>query len=820
MSKAKKQKQGEATLKKIEKKYRNLLDSLVEGIWVINKDSHTTLVNPQMSKMLGYQEDEMVGQHLFNFMDEQGIELCKRNLERRQQGIKEQHEFEFLRKDGSRIYTLMSTAPVFDEEGNFNGAIASVKDISEQKRMEQAVRISQETMTAVLDNAPAVIYLVDEENRLQFVNRTWEQIFNTTKDAVIGKSIYNLFPKEVADQFSEKNRRVIEKGELVEEEEIVPLKDEIHTYITQKFLLPDGLYPNRVLGGISTDITHQKKQESELRLAASVIESTTEGIMVTDPKLRIVSINPAFTVVTGFTQEEVVGKKPSVLSSGKHDHDFYKQMWQEIKTTGRWSGEIWNRRKNGEVYPEWLNIMAIRNEQNKITNYAGIFSDLEGQEQFRERLHDLAYFDALTGLPNRTLFNDRLSTLLAQASREETQFAVLFLDLNRFKYINDTFGHTAGDQLLKFVAKQLVNCVRDTDTVARLGGDEFVIILPNIHSADSAANIATMILEVFSTEEFILDNHEVFINFSIGISIFPDNAEDIESLLASADTAMYRAKKSGSANYSFYTEDMSAQFRERLLLETDIRRGIERNEFFLLYQPQYDIKSKQMIGCEALARWDHPQRGMVFPGEFIPVAEETGLILPLGEWILDAAISQAAKWQQEGKDLILAVNISALQLQHPHIERLLESIISSPLTEPYPIELEFTETVLMENADKVQGVLEQLGALGVKFSIDDFGTGYSSLSYLKRFAVDKLKIDRSFVRDITVDVNDSEISSTIIAMGRNLNLRVIAEGVETVEQYELLKSQGCDEVQGFLFSKPMLPEEISELIDDCYSTNT
>jgi diguanylate cyclase (GGDEF)-like protein len=490
-------------------------------------------------------------------------------------------------------------------------------------------------------------------------------------------------------------------------------------------------------------------------------------------------------------------------------------MWRKLNANGTWSGEILNRRKDGEIYPEWLNIITIYDSHQQPIYRAGIFSDLSDVTQFKERLQYLAFYDQLTELPNRSLLEERIQTSITLANRDDDKLAVLFIDLDRFKNINDTLGHRVGDDLLKFAAGKLKGALRESDTLARFGGDEFVIVLHGIHSQADAKKVADKILLIFDGEPFTQEEREIFIGCSIGISLFPDNGSNSDELIKAADTAMYQSKHAGGRQFSVYMNAMSEHFLERLSMENDLRRSIEREEIFMVYQPQIDVTNNRVLGCEALIRWNHPKHGLVSPGKFIPLAEETGLIGQLGEYVLETSIAQAKRWHAEGHtDLRIALNVSSMQLRAPNINSLLSKVISNDNNNRCKIELEITESTLMEQSDDVLRLLQVMRKNGVQISIDDFGTGYSSLSYLKQLPVDRLKVDQSFVRNIANDSSDAAIVITIISMARNLGLDVIAEGVETIEQMEYLSQNECNEAQGFLFSHPLPPQEISKILNN------
>jgi len=544
-----------------------------------------------------------------------------------------------------------------------------------------------------------------------------------------------------------------------------------------------------------------------LDLFAQVFENSGEAIVITDEERNIVAVNQAFTQMTGYEPADVMWKNPKLLSSGRQTPEFYRTMWQSINETGRWQGEIWNRRKNGEIYPEWLSIGTVKDEGGKVSNYISIFNDITHRKESEQHIQFLAHYDLLTRLPNRALFGDRILQALAAAKRSGKKVALLFLDLDRFKSINDSLGHLAGDLLLQSVATRLKSCVREMDTVCRQGGDEFMVLLTEIEKAEDAAHIAMKIVAAMSEPHHIESSH-LIVTFSIGISMYPDDAADSHLLVKNADAAMYHAKEKGRNNFQFFTPDMNAEASERLALESDLRRALKQEEFLLHYQPQIDNRSGKVVGIEALIRWQRPGCGLVSPAKFIPIAEDCGLINKIGEWVLGAACAQNKKWQDEGLlNVPVAVNISALQFHQKNFRETIAQALHKSGLEPGYLELEITEGITVKDIETTVRSLYEFKLMGVLISIDDFGTGYSSLSYLKRFPIDKLKIDQSFVRDITTDADDAAIVQTIISMGHGLRLKVIAEGVETAEQLAFLKERDCDEIQGYYFSKPLAADE-------------
>ncbi|MEW5942505.1 MAG: EAL domain-containing protein [Pseudomonadota bacterium] len=584
-------------------------------------------------------------------------------------------------------------------------------------------------------------------------------------------------------------------------------------HIQAEVILDDGGNVARVTGTVQ-DITQRRQAEENLRLADKVFENSIEGIMITDARGTILRVNKAFTGITGYSQEEIVGKSPRVLRSNRHDDAFYRDMWAMLLEYGYWQGEIWNRRKTGEVYPEWQAIIAIRDERGEAVNYLAVFADISKQKVAEERAQHLAYYDALTELPNRMLMLDRLRQALIIADANKWRVAVLYLDLDRFKSINDTLGHPFGDKLLQAVAGRLSDCVSESDTFARFSGDKFTAVLTNLGNKQDAAVVAQGMLDALA-EPFVLEGHEVFVSPSIGIASYPQDAGNGDDLVKNAEAAMYHAKEWGGNGYRFYNADMNATASKRITMENGLRRALERGEFVLYYQPQLSLRSGRIIGMEALLRWQHPELGLVAPGEFIPLLEENGLIVRVGEWVLRTACTQNRAWQEEGlPPLRVAVNLSVYQFRQSDLVDAVRHALEDAGLEPKYLELEITESTLIQDVQATITTLQQLHELGVQIAVDDFGTGYSSLSYLKRLPIHKIKIDRSFVQDICCDPDDSAIASAIISLGHSLNMQVIAEGVETEEQLRYLREEGCDKIQGYLFSRPLPADAFLRIVKE------
>ena len=714
-------------------------------------------------------------------------------------------------------------APVFSAERHYQlhvspfestpptgrGAILTLVDDTERLTHERDVRTSQKRLMSIMNNSTSLITLKDLGGRYEFVNRKFEELFNLKAADVIGKTDVAIFPGRIADEFRAKELDAVRKQKPVEEEDHLYLADGEHYLLSIRFPLRDE---EGVAYGVctqSTEITQRKHAEHQLKLAARVFDRSSEGIVVTDAQQKILTINDAFTTVTGYTSEEVVGKSPQLLNSGKHEPAFYADMWEKLREQGWWQGEIWNRRKNGDIYPEWLTINTVHDADGKVINYIGIFSDISIVKDSQRRMEFLATHDELTALPNRTLFLDRMRQSIARAERGGTSFAILFIDLDNFKIVNDSLGHDAGDILLREVSRRLRDCTRAADTVARFGGDEFAVLIEEANSSD-ADMTASRIRDTLQMP-IMIDGHPVHASASIGICLYPDDGNEAHLLLKNADAAMYQAKESGRSTHHFFTQELRDRADERLRLETGLRYAIENNQLVLHYQPQIELTTGTVIGIEALVRWQHPEQGMIAPDRFIPLAEKSQLIDMLGEWVMTEACRQLSVWLAEGRHIHqMSVNVSAEQFRRSDLVKTLQRLLNHFHLPANYIMLELTESALMVDTDRVQAILNELKVLGVRLSIDDFGTGFSSLSYLRRYPLDELKIDRSFVDDVTEKGDDQAIAKTILSMADTLKLTTVAEGIETHEQAELLRTFGCPIGQGYLFAKPMPAREVAD----------
>lgn len=569
----------------------------------------------------------------------------------------------------------------------------------------------------------------------------------------------------------------------------------------------------RGLFGTLTDVTERRLDEEQRLLWANVLEASRESVIITDADGRILKVNRAFEEITGYSASEAVGQNPRLLQSGRHDRDFYVTMWAGLLGTGRWRGEVWNRRKDGEIYPAFLSLSAVRDAAGT-TRYIGISSDVSEQKTAAERVQFLSHHDPLTGLPNRSLFDALLEQALASARREKRRMAVLSVDVDLFKTFNESFGHAEGDRLLRDLAGRLSGCLRGGDALARPGGDEFLVLIPNVADAGDLGKIAQKLLDVAS-HSFEAASKKVTLTASLGIAVYPGDADDGQGLLRASEAAMYHAKESGRNNFQFFAREMNRRTVEALEMETRLLRALVGDELFLEFQPQVEIETGRIVGAEALVRWRDPERGVIGPGVFIPLAEERGLVAPIGEWVLRRACEESMRWRREGKGALpVAVNISALQFRQAGFEKRLARILGETGIDPNLLELELTESILMKDAEQVIGLLQRLREQGIRFAIDDFGTGWSSLAYLRRFPIDRLKIDQSFVRDLGKDPGADSIVQAIISLARNLRLRAVAEGVETKKQLAFLRFHGCDEAQGFLLCRPVAPEVLWARVAD------
>ncbi|MBL1257163.1 EAL domain-containing protein [Methylocystis sp. Sn-Cys] len=714
-------------------------------------------------------------------------------------------EHRLLAKDGQyRFYWLEATLQ-HDPKGKEEGAVVCATDITAIKKQHDALLDSERELR--------------EAQRIAQIGR-WEVDLTTNEVIYRSEEMAHICKTSALPRRYDDCLAIIhpEDRQAVDEAFQASIRDRRLFNASCRLRLAGGRIKWAQLRGVTLcdengrpvrangtlqDVTAQRQTDEQLNLAASVFETSLNGVVITDAEARIIKVNPAFSRILGYAPDDVIGKRTNIFRSKRHNAAFFKQLWAKLKSEGEWHGEIWDRRKDGDSIPLWQNISAVRDGDGSVKNYISVFYDLTEQKRSAAHIHHLAYYDSLTDLPNRQLFNERCEQAMKLAHRTGRKMCLLFLDLDRFKYINDSLGHPIGDELLRAVARRLMQNLRQGAMIARLGGDEFVVLLQNTQGPEDGQEVAHKIIAVLSSP-FIVQGHRLEVGASIGLSCYPGDGEDSATLIKNADLAMYQAKEEGRGKYLFYRSHLTDQAQERQFLEGELRKALEQGELFLNYQPQVDLADGRLVGSEALLRWRHPERGIIPPDKFIPIAEETSLITQLGEWALRAACRQAMEWMRKGLGLHrIAVNISGVQIERSDLVGLVADVLAETGLPSKFLELEITETYVMRQAQKNVKVLDGLRSCGVSLAIDDFGTGQSSLAYLKRLPVNKLKIDRSFVSDLPSGENEAAITRAIVALGHSLHLKVLAEGIETAAQAEFLKGLGCEEAQGFLFSRPL-----------------
>jgi diguanylate cyclase (GGDEF)-like protein/PAS domain S-box-containing protein len=661
------------------------------------------------------------------------------------------------------------------------------------------------------EHVPYPYQSLDNKGIITNINKKWCEITGYTKDEAIGQK-FSIFTDESYEKLKALFKKFLDNKHI--ENEKIKIKIKNGEIILANFT---GNISN-INGELKThcifkDITTEEKIEKKLKLSDIVFENTTEGILITDAQNHIVSVNNAFTNITGYTQEEVLGQNPKILSSGEQNENFYNNLWSDLHTTGQFIGEIWNRKKSGELYPEWLNISIVKDSKNKILNYVAIFSDITKMKKSNERIEFLAHHDPLTNLPNRLLLKARLDQSITRAKNAKEILAIIFIDIDNFKIINDTYGHSIGDKIINLVALRLQRNLRVDDTISRIGGDEFILVIENVSDVKNIEKIANKILNDF-IEPIKLQEYLFEVTISMGITLFPENGLNAEELIKNADTAMYSAKNAGKNQFQFYKNEMTNDIFEKIIMKNEISDGLKNEDFEVYYQPQINIQENKIVGAEALIRWNYKNSRLIFPNEFISYAEETKLIIPMGEFVLKKSCLFLKKLQDLNllNDGIIAVNISNVQIKNSDLLKTIKECLDYSKLDAKYLEIEITESYIMDNIQESIITLDNLKELGLKLAIDDFGTGYSSLSYLKRFPIDKLKIDKSFVDELPKSSKDAAIAKTIIKLAKGLEMKVIAEGVEKKEQNDFLKTEKCDEVQGWFYGKALRENDFIEFV--------
>lgn len=785
--------------------YFNLFENLPLSSFLIGEHGKILDLNPPALALMGFKSArQALNCNLSRIFDDMStawlLASLKTNnsekVQRRLQGTNFKHQP--LIVDA----TLIALPPNNSLKGQ---AMLVLKDASLETKLEAQSRL----FSAVMAHSPAMIFVLDPDFNILLANKEFE-VFHQLTSSVIGRNALEFFSDDSIKRLNTYFDALYLRGlpQTYEYEYVSPHGDKVFYLQTTAFAIRDERGNITSAGFITTDVTAKMDAETRLQTAMQIFSEGSEGIIIADPQSRILSVNRAFEQITGYLQHEVIGKKPSILSSGKHDSPFYRDMWHVINTQGHWEGEIWNKRKSGELYPQWLNISRLPKHGPIVKNYIAVFSDITERLENQKFIESLAYYDSLTGLANRNLLRNRVEQMVKIAERHAETFTLLFIDLDKFKDINDVHGHDIGDQLLVKLSEKMRQLFRESDTLCRLGGDEFVVVLPDANEKSALAKAVQLVELIANPVQ--LGDLLLKVTASIGLVEFPRDGNDYPTLLKHADFAMYRAKAAGKNQVSAFDHAMIADLHRRLKLTAALEHALEQQEMHLVYQPILSVQHK-IVGFEALLRWRHSEFGIVPPDEFIPIAEESGLIHDIGLWVLAQALKQLNRWQQQfGQDLYMSVNVSAPQFWSELFPEKVAKCLSECQIEPHGLQLEVTERVAMQEPAVAAQVMKQLKQHGASIALDDFGTGYSSLAYLKHLPIDVLKVDKSFVRDIGVDADDEEICRTIINLSKSLGLQTTAEGVEESHQLNFLATCGCSHVQGYLFTRPLTAADLEK----------
>jgi diguanylate cyclase (GGDEF)-like protein/PAS domain S-box-containing protein len=835
-----------------------LIDAIPSPLFFKDTKGHYISVNKAFEEYIGIGRTELSGKTVFDISTPALAHMYHRaDMDLLSAGGNQSYESSVRDATGKSREVIFHKAVFHQTDGDVGGIVGILLDITERKHAEQQVARLNRFLTLLSDANQAIVRIREQGKLLAFIAEllcmsgkfpfAWvhltadsstlickdcrgkEQLIReviSAQEAWTEASTANNIYQNIAECFDSNLANQLEL-EGLKAYVCLPLQRQgvrigcigiLDTNLdafdaSNRQLIED--FSNNISHALESMLAESQQQAAaeQLQLAARVFENSAEGIVITDAKNKILMVNKTFTAVTGYTQREVIGSNPNLLSSGRQNKEFYNSMWESLYLKGEWRGEIENRRKSGEIYPEWLNISVVRQADGKISNYVAVFSDLTNHKETENRLVFLSHFDTLTALPNRLQFHDQIKNATSHAISQGSKIAILTLDLDRFKLFNDSMGNAAGDSLLIEASRRLKSCISPGDSLCRLGGDEFAIILNNIDSASDAANVAIACQRKLRKTIF-LDQHEIHLSASIGISLFPDDADTHESLISNADSAMYVAIEQGGNTFRFFQQEMNARSSERMRIESRLHHALEREELSVFFQPLVCAKTGRISGAEALLRWNSDELGSISPDVFIPLMEETQLIRPIGQWVLRKACEENKRWREDtGAELFVAVNLSAVQLSDENLIRDIQKILLDTNFDPRYLEIELTESAVMHDAELGLRTLNQIKQLGVTLSIDDFGTGYSSLSYLKQFPLDTLKIDRSFVIDAAIDDNASAIIRAIVAMGHTLGFHIIAEGVEDIEQVEFLREVSVEILQGYHFSRALPAIEFAELLN-------
>lgn len=772
-----------------------------DWVWEVDADGVYTYASPRVEDFLGYTPEEIIGKTPFELM---------RSDEARRVGkvfteyVDRRQPFNFLlneniHKDGTSVYLETSGIPVFDAGGEFIGYRGTDRDVTKSVQNQHALEKIVEQYNAVVETTKDGYWVNDSEANILEVNDAYCRMSGYSRAELKALKISDIEAAETAEETKKHIENIIKEGGDTFETKHRRKNGEI-------FNVEISVSYSRIEGGrffvFVRDISNRKAAENEWVLASQVFATMTDGVVITDADQNIIRVNEAFLKITGYEEDELIGENPSFIKSGWHDKAFYDAMWHALNTTGNWSGEIVDRKKSGAVYTAETSIVALKNKENVVTNYIAVSSDISDKKEQEKIINNLAYYDVLTGLPNRIYFEEQFNSRVAAAKRTAKKLALLFIDLDNFKTINDTHGHLVGDDFLREAAHRIERAIREEDVLGRFGGDEFAIMVEDFDQFSDLAVLSNKIVGLFD-EPFELNSQNVYSGASIGISVFPDNGKTYHELMRTADTAMYDVKESGKSGYRFYLDAMNRRVSERMFIENALVDALGNGELHVAYQPKVDLVSKRVYGMEALLRWTHPSLGLVDPEQFIPLAEAGGRIYEIGLWVLKQALSDTKALHDSGHDLIVSINVSHKQLENENFIHDLIAVIDGSGVQRECIELEITETQIMSNVDMTLEKLNEIARHGIAIAIDDFGTGYSSLSYLKKLPINTIKIDKSFVLNIDRDEDDRSIVSIVIALAQALNKSIIAEGSETKEHIDTLLELQCTKVQGYYFSKPL-----------------
>lgn len=808
-------KRGENEILTTKNQLQATMDAIPDLLFEIDGEGRYYSYHAPHSQLLLTSHELLLDKKLTEILPSNAVEICQSALqEAQQQGWSIGKQIKLTHPQDGDFWFELSVSVKHTASMQEPHFIVLSRDITERKRMEDALKASEEQFRNLFTQAPLGIAVIDSlTGHIYKANQKYADIVGLTVEELQCVNWMQItHPDDVQADLD--NMALMNAGKTdgfsMEKRYIHP-EGIVWVNITVARMLLQTKDSTCHLC-IIEDITNRKQAEIELRIAATAFESQ-QAMVITDADSIILRINAAFTETTGYTAEDAIGQKMDLIKSGRHDKAFYQAMWESINTTGSWQGEIWDRRKNGEVYPKWLTITAVIGNDGKVSHYVGTHMDITERKATEEYINRLAFYDPLTQLPNRRLLQERLKQGIKVNRRTNSQMAVLMMDLDKFKAVNDTLGHAAGDELLQQVAERIQVQLREVDMVARLGGDEFVILIENISHYDHIARVANAIIYNLSQPFRLCQSYDVIIGTSIGIAIHPQHGDTVEELIDNADTALYHAKDQGRGCFAYFSDELTQKAHQRIVLESRLRHAIEHEVLRIYFQPQIDINSGQIVGAEALLRWYDPVEGYIPPSQFIELAEETGLIVPMGEWVLRETCKLGQQWLVQGlPPITLAVNVSPYQFRRCDMNALVAKVLDDTGFPVEYLELEITESGLMDNQQHAMDILNNLHQQGVHLAIDDFGTGYSSLAYLKYFPIDVLKIDKTFIDDIPFLQGDMAITATIIAMAHHLGFKVLAEGVETIEQLAFLREQGCDSYQGYLYSKPLPVSEFVNLL--------